>query len=134
MWVTLNNGFFSIVENAHNRHELLVRARRKDDIPRVFRVPQQFTPDRDYPYRVSLARVKVAEVLARSVMGVDYSNFKDSIPDHTFHDACTRVWSTMFEVDDRVAKVANNAQRSRAPRSKHVAVPSRREDVGGNSG
>ena len=36
MWVMLNNSFVSIVENMNNPEELLVRARVKGDIERVF--------------------------------------------------------------------------------------------------
>lgn len=101
MWITLNKGFFSIVANNHRPGELLVRARRAEDIVRIFTLPPQETPERDYPFRVSLPRKQVAEVIGAQVLAVDYGNFKDSIDDDVLHDACMRVWSDMRRIDAR---------------------------------
>ena len=36
MWIVLNNSFLSIVKNRNNDDELLVRARVKGDIEKIF--------------------------------------------------------------------------------------------------
>ena len=49
MWVFLNNAFLSIVEHRENQNILLVRARIKGDIERVFPgVMVHKTPEADY--------------------------------------------------------------------------------------
>lgn len=101
MWITLNNAFFSIVQNNLNNEELLVRARRAEDIKGVFGIDPDSTPERDYPYRISLPRARVAELIVERITSIDYGNFKDSIRDPLLHDACMRVWSEMLRIDTR---------------------------------
>ena len=104
MWIFLNDGFFSIIEPPKGTpgDRLLVRARNRGDIERVFglNVKVQRTPNRDYLYRALLDRTQVAVVIANHIAAIDYGNFKDSIPDQRefdlYHDACGRVWATMM--------------------------------------
>ena len=52
MWVVLNNAFFSIVQNENNEEELLVRARVKGDIEKIFPKANVFEDNyADYKYR-----------------------------------------------------------------------------------
>lgn len=96
MWLCLNNGFFSIVAPKDAKDDrLVVRARRKGDLERVFGVEGQASPGRDYAYRAHLERDTVAAVVMCCVLGIDYSNFKDSVKDGALHDAYMGVWSTM---------------------------------------
>lgn len=118
MWITLNQGFFSIVQNTTRTGELLVRARRADDIRRVFGLEPTSTPERDYPFRVSLPRAHVAELIASKVARIDYGNFKDSIEDdEALHDACLHVWQDMLGIDER------NPIRSRVHRFRQDPAP-----------
>ena len=45
MWVQFNNAFLSIVENRDNKLELLVRARIKGDIEKIFPEADVFEDD-----------------------------------------------------------------------------------------
>ncbi len=95
MWVCLNNAFFSIVEpDDIGGDVLLVRARRKGDIEKVFPgVKVERIPGRDYLYRALIQRELVAETIADQVRRICYDNFKNSVRDHKLHDAYSAFWS-----------------------------------------
>lgn len=96
MWICLNNAFFSIVASPDKADDrLVVRARRKGDIERVFGVTGEFSPGRDYAYRVRLERATVADVLMTLALNISYGNFKSSVKDDRLHDAYARVWGVM---------------------------------------
>lgn len=100
MWVFLNDAFLSIVADRNSGDMLLVRARKKGHIQAVFgdvQVTRTPPPKADYLYRAFIPRELVAKVLAQRIGSVDYDNFKNSIPDDTYHDACSDVWGTMYE-------------------------------------
>lgn len=101
MWVFLSNSFLSIVKiRSLPKGRLLVRARRRGDISRVFpKVRILKTPNRDYAWRAVVSQKAVAAALTNQVMAIDYSNFKDSvgIRDYARHAAYLRVWSAMEE-------------------------------------
>lgn len=107
MWIFLNDGFFSIVEDQNDSDRLVVRARNKDDIPTVFGVkPGRVieTRHRDYRYRIFLDRETVAKVIQEEVMSINYGNFKDSIAkdDKERKNAYTGVWSEMYQYQDEL--------------------------------
>lgn len=96
MWICLNDAFFSIVSKGCARDELLVRARRKGDIEKLFpRAKVEKTPLADYAFRAIVGRDEVGRVLVGEVQRINYENFKDSVPDVPLHNAYSRVWSTL---------------------------------------
>lgn len=99
MWIMLNDAFFSIVSKDCARDEVLVRARRKGDIEKVF-VDAKVKVDRnaDYFYRAPIKRAALSAALAREVERVTYPNFKDSVADRRLHDAYLRVWAAMLDL------------------------------------
>jgi hypothetical protein len=75
---------------------LLVRARVKGDIERVFpKARVKETPNRDYRFRSLIPRKIIASVMAEEVMNIDYCNFKSSVREGDRHDAYLRCWSAM---------------------------------------
>lgn len=100
MWIMLNNAFVSIVSKDCKPTELLVRARRKGDIQRVFGKGVKVTryTKSDYLYRAVVSRKAVATALAKEVERVDYPNFKNSVKDDKLHNAYLRVWTAMADV------------------------------------
>ena len=50
----------------------------------------------DYRYRALVARDAVGRWLSREVREVRYGNFKQSIGENFYHDACLSVWTEMF--------------------------------------
>ena len=96
MWICLNDGFISVVDKARNRkRDLLVRARRPGDLERIFGVKATTTPAGDYRYRAEVPRATVAQVIATRLAGIDYDNFKNSVPDEALHDAYSACWTVM---------------------------------------
>lgn len=96
MWVFQNKSFLSIVDKAPDPTKLVVRARCQGHIEAAF-------PDADvvrdasgdYLFRAFIDREVVAEAMFQAVMNLDYNNFKNSIRDNRYHDACSRVWGVM---------------------------------------
>lgn len=99
MWVFLNNAFLSIVQDKGDANMLMVRARLRGDLQRVFSFPDmkvlETPPPADYRFRCSVERWRVSDVLRVAVGDIDYTNFKKSVPDQRRHDAYLRVWSEM---------------------------------------
>ena len=101
MWLSLNKCFLSIVHKDCKPDELLVRARRKGDIEKVFpAVIGKRTQGTDYAYRAVVKRIDVANALRDQVMDLDYTNFKDSVRDDELHRAYSSVWSIMGRLQD----------------------------------
>lgn len=102
MWVCLNDAFLSIVSKDCKPHELLVRARRKGDIEKLFPTAKVVRVDHaDYLFRAVVKRTEVAAAMAGEVARVDYPNFKDSVDDDRLHDAYMRVWTAMASLQPR---------------------------------
>lgn len=101
MWLMLSDCFLSIVHKNCRSDELLVRARRKGDIEKVFPVAKVTrSTNSDYLYRAVIKRAYVEAAVARETTRITYSNFKDSVPkdEQKLHDAYLRVWSTMADL------------------------------------
>lgn len=110
----LSDAFLSIVAKDCARDELLVRARRKGDIEKIFpKAEVQRTPNGDYLYRAVIKRGAVRRAMARELDRVTYDNFKDSVQDDRLHGAYLCVWSTMMDVQPAVRGRSNGlGQRS----------------------
>jgi hypothetical protein len=96
MWIMLSDAFLSIVA-AEYPDELLVRARAKGDIERVFpRAKVVYTPRGDYHYRANVNRQVVIDEITVEIINIDYPNFKNSVAQKDRHLAYLRVWSVMM--------------------------------------
>lgn len=104
MWIYLKDAFLSIIdpEGAYDGSKgpvsknLLVRGRFKGDIERVFpRAKVVTTPDRDYRYRATISRERVAEAMYRAVMANGAKNFKGSTKEKWRHDCYMNCWFAM---------------------------------------
>ena len=82
MWLSLNDAFLSFVSKDCARDEVLVRARRKGDIEKIFPKAKvtRYTKS-DYLYRAAVKRDEVKKALAGEVDRVTYDNFKSSVAD-----------------------------------------------------
>ena len=85
MWIQFNNAFLSIVENRDNKLELLVRARVKGDIEKIFPEADVFEDDSaDYKYRAFISKAKVAARMMLKMTEINYDNFlMMGFPDHS---------------------------------------------------
>lgn len=96
MWICTSSSFISVVASRDTPNLLLVRARVKGHIERVFPTAKTFTDaDADYRYRAFIDRTEVAKVVADRLLAIDYDNFKDSVEDDQLHVAYLKVWGVM---------------------------------------
>jgi hypothetical protein len=99
MWLFTSDGFVSIVADKNDTRgdRLLVRSRDKMHITNVFPDAEVFSKQpSDYQWRAWVSREDVADAMMRQVQGLDYTNFKNSIYDDRYHDACIDVWNAMY--------------------------------------
>ncbi len=94
MWICLNDGFVSIVQDPARAGHMLVRARRKAQLTRLFpgRMPISRTPQRDYRWRVSVPASMIAQLVCERIKAIDYGNFKDSVKEPKLHDMYSLWW------------------------------------------
>jgi hypothetical protein len=96
MWIFTNTGFLSVVQKPDDKTTLTVRARAKGHIESVFPDAKvQASPGNDYAYRAKIDRATVAAVISQQIMDLSYSNFKNSIKDDPYHNACSGTWGVM---------------------------------------
>ena len=98
-WIFLKNAFLSIAHEGPDPDKLMVRARFRRDITRVF--PGAMitpTPNRDYPFRAYIDRAVVGDTIANAVMDIDYAKFKPQVPgdEPERHEAYMDVWGIMY--------------------------------------
>jgi hypothetical protein len=98
MWIMLNDAFFSIVHKDCKRDELLVRARRKGDIEKVFPNAKVVrVTHADYLFRAAIARETIEAAMVGELRRINYGNFKSSVQDKPLHDAYLKVWNAMAD-------------------------------------
>lgn len=107
MWVFIPGGFVSIVAHRDKPGTVLVRARRRADLPRFFaaggtkvKVAVQETPDADYPFRVEASRSRVSNLVMLHALAIDYDNFKGAPANKDRAHALHAVWAAARELED----------------------------------
>ena len=98
MWIVLNKSFLSIVKNRNDENQLLVRARVKGDIEKVFENADVFEDENaDYKYRSYIDREIVSNVISNELLNIDYDNFKNSVSKDELDraQAYMNVWSSL---------------------------------------
>jgi len=99
MWIFLSGAFLSIVADKNHRTNLIVRARVKGDIERVFPGAKVIkTPKRDYLFRAFVDRETVANVISEVVLDISYDNFKDNVKETRRKQHYSRVWWEMSNI------------------------------------
>ena len=96
MWIQFNNAFLSIVENREKTIELLVRARVKGDIEKVFPEADVFEDNNaDYKYRALISKVILAEKIMLKVTEINYDNFKNSVKEIERKNVYGNIWAEL---------------------------------------
>jgi|GEM_PF-563507 len=96
MWVFTSKGFISAVAHRDKPEHLMVRARRLEHLQAIFPGTEiQQIASSDYKYRITVSKDTFAAVMFQEIKRLTYDNFKNSIPDAEYHDACGQVWRTM---------------------------------------
>jgi hypothetical protein len=101
MWIYGKDAFVSVVQDRNDAEVLIVRSRVKGDLEVLW--PQakiEETPYADYGFRTRLERREVAAAVAKEVMEISYSNYKDSITDKRRKPFYLVVWHAMWEMQD----------------------------------
>lgn len=102
MWIFLSNAMLSLVDKGGDGSTLLVRARRREDIKRIFpKAKVQAKGGTDYPFRTRIDREEVALRVAEAVRDIHYPNFKSSVDEDDRHAAYLRVWADMVGFQDQ---------------------------------
>jgi hypothetical protein len=116
MWIFLSDAFMSIVEDRQHEGNLLVRSRFASHLRHVFPEAKVIkTPRHDYAFRVSVPRKEVAQVIAARIASIDYANFKNTVAERPYPNACLSVWGAMFTTQERQLQ----KRRSGKKRNKH---------------
>lgn len=111
MWVFLARaGFYSVVQRGGLRHQLVIRARDREDLVRLQQVylptlgAIEATPARDYGFRSTCTKKAFAAALAKAVEAIDFDNFKSETAkslgverEAIYHD----VWATLLRLQTR---------------------------------
>lgn len=103
MWVCLNDGFLSAVQDRFNPDCVLVRARVKDHLRSTFpdRVDKIYqVPGSDYAWRIRIKKETWARFLVDRALDIDYTNFKDSVKDKRLKTMYTEFWWHGLELQD----------------------------------
>jgi hypothetical protein len=99
MWLMFTDCFLSAVSKDCGPAELLIRARRRGDIERMFPFAKVTEDNKtDYLYRAVIPKAEVIEKIGTMIDSIDYPNFKDSVKDRELHDAYLDVWAAMAGV------------------------------------
>ena len=98
MWLFFSDGFLSIVAHRDLPDYLLVRTRNMSHLKDLFPKAEHFTLlNSDYPHRAIIPRKVACDMITNYMMSMKYDNFKKSVPDKHFKDACNMIWSIMYQ-------------------------------------
>jgi hypothetical protein len=113
MWLATKSGFFSVVVDTTKPGWMLVRARAKADLANLYRDYSESCPsmtsltareDRDYRWRMGIAREDWIFLAGRLAASVDYSNFKNSVQERSDQanksGSYLAIWSTMRRIQE----------------------------------
>ena len=104
MWFFGSDAFLSVVQHKTDPAILIVRSRRPGHIETMFPEAEVKTLDgRDYQFRAELTRERVAERMQQYVMEMTATNFKDSVKEQAYHNACFGVWRAMESIQPKPA-------------------------------
>lgn len=106
MWLFTKKGFFSAVQHKDDATRILIRARFKGDLERLFKAngvlaKVSFDSHADYAYRAVITRETFVYIAKREAESIDYTNFKSAAHDGTRRDAAYMdVWGVMFRAQE----------------------------------
>ena len=104
MWIFTKRGFLSIVQHNSMPGHFQVKSRVADPL-------EQLWPDHevevidwaDYRFRITIPKDEVLTVLKEEVEDVLYTSFKNECEvDEGYHYVLTRVWSIMYNYQQRM--------------------------------
>ena len=96
MWLCFNDGFVSAVQDYNDPEGFVARARRRKALESLLpgqEVAVNAPGTSDYKYRVFCKKSIFCKIVLNKIMGIDYSNFKNSVKDSDLHDLYMDFWS-----------------------------------------
>ncbi len=94
MWIYFNNGHWAICKKQCKPGELLIRARRKEDILQFFPDADiKYNTGTDYEYRAGIPVEKIAKFMHDYILQISYPSFKKSAKSHEYHSLLNQVWA-----------------------------------------
>jgi len=107
MWLFTPEGFISVVADKNDilGDRLLVRARNKHHLEVI---SEYLTSDifevkpSDYAWRAWTTRSNLASYIISHISSISYTNFKNEIHNHEYHDACLGVWEEMWKYQHQI--------------------------------
>ncbi|WP_018474750.1 hypothetical protein [Echinicola pacifica] len=80
MLITSSNGFLSVVNKPNEVDHLIVRAKFKGDLSRLFDDCRIWpTQDPDFPFAISICKQEFVGILIKMVKSIDYTNFSTDL-------------------------------------------------------
>lgn len=110
MWIFMNDSFVSAVEDKEDDRLLVIRARHRSDLEKLFQDREILeTEDSDYRFRTWVAKSAFAGLIGEKIRNIDYGNFKNSIAktDAERKKAYTKVWVAMNSFQEHFYGVQN---------------------------
>ena len=115
MWIFTNKGYISVVKHNHDTGYVMVRAREKQVLSWLQEIakaenltvkPIEYTPKADYQYRMMVHKLSFSCIMAKLIIGMEYTNFKDSIKNKDYGNLAMELWLTLkIWYADRFEKV-----------------------------
>jgi phage gp29-like protein len=119
MWIFHTEGLLSIVEDRNDKKLLMVRARRREHITKVFpHATPIHTPNADYHWRISVTRGQVQAVMIQMLDNLDYDNFKDAA-NPMLKTVYSNIWAdglALEKLNERVNVLGPDEDKSSWPR------------------
>ena len=103
MWFCFNDGFVSVVEDTRGISELVVRARRKEILEKIF--PEKEIVEltvSDYKYRAYCTKDEWSKIVVDRIQNIDYSNFKNSVKDNELHQMYNNFWFIHYNYQEKM--------------------------------
>ena len=102
MWVFTTKGFLSIVQHKDVADHFQVKSRVRAPLESLW--PEHDILEigwADYRFRINIRKDEAIPVIAKQIEQVLYTSFKDECRDDDYHQALTRIWSTMYNFQTR---------------------------------
>jgi hypothetical protein len=97
MWICFNDAFVSVVKDMQKPGNMLVRARRKLHLTKLFpKMKITESPKSDYRWRVSVPAKVIADLTAARIENIAYDNFKDSVKEKELHHMYALWWNDHY--------------------------------------
>ena len=109
MWVFTKHGFIAIVQHNARSDHFQVKSRIIDPLEIMWPHHRIEIIDwADYRYRITISKAEVLPVISGEASSISYTSFKDQcIGDSDYYYTLTRVWSLMYDYQQKANKYHN---------------------------